>query len=87
MGKTSDAAYKVQPQSPLQAGTWTDAFQQGLLFEFYVNALLFHIVSWHHWCVCLQIFLSLACCGAARDAQHPLVGSGLCFEVRLSCLV
>ena len=56
MGKTSDAAYKVQPQSPLQAGTWTDAFQQGLLFEFYVNALLFHIVSWHHWCVCLQIF-------------------------------
>ena len=38
-------------------------------------------------CLLCKLFPSLACCGAARDAQHPLVGSGLCFEVRLWCLV
>ena len=31
----------------------------------------------------LQLFSKLVMCDAARDARHPLVGSGFCFKVRL----
>ena len=74
MGKTSDGAYKENDKVLYRLVLGRMHFSKAC-FSSFMSMHCSSILSLGSIGVlALHFFLSLACCGAARDAQHPLVG-------------